>query len=249
MSQDSIFKGITRNVFILGVVSLFTDIASEMLYPVIPIFLTAVLGAPMPVVGLIEGIAESTSSVFKVLSGWFSDLIKKRKPFVIAGYSFSSFAKPLLFFAYSWPAVLFARFLDRTGKGLRTSARDAMIADSTDEAYRGKAFGFHRAMDSIGACIGPLLAIWLLFIFKGDLRLIFLIAFIPAAIGVFILIAFLEERAIRKNDKSPVLRFSEIGRFGPDFRNFLLISLVFAVGNSSDAFLRSRSYWRTFFIT
>ena len=241
MARNPIFKGITGSVFILGAVSLFTDIASEMLYPVIPIFLTAVLGAPMSVVGLIEGIAESTSSVLKVFSGWLSDLTGRRKPFVVAGYSLSSFAKPLLFFAYSWPVVLLARFIDRTGKGLRTSARDAMIADSTDEAYRGKAFGFHRAMDSIGACIGPLLAIWFLFIFKGDLRLIFLVAFIPAAIGVLILVALLKETGIKNSDKSSALYLSDIERFGPDFNRFLLVSLVFAIGNSSDAFLIIRS--------
>ena len=125
-------RGIKKNIVILGAASFFTDISSEMLYPIIPIFLTAVLGAPMSVLGLIEGAAESTASILKGLSGWLSDRTGRRRPFVVWGYSLSSFAKPLLFFAYTWPIVLVSRLLDRIGKGLRTSARDAMIADSTD---------------------------------------------------------------------------------------------------------------------
>jgi len=156
------FKGIKPNVIVLGIASFFTDISSEMLYPVIPIFLTSVLGAPMSIVGLIEGIAESTASILKAFSGWLSDRIGKRRPFVVTGYTLSSLAKPLLFFAYVWPMVLLSRFLDRMGKGLRTSPRDAMIADSTDASFRGKAFGLHRAMDTLGAILGPLLAIYFL---------------------------------------------------------------------------------------
>lgn len=149
--------------FNFGIVSFFTDISSEMLYPIIPIFLTAVLHAPMSVVGLIEGIAESTASLLKVISGWLSDKSGKRKPFVIYGYSLSTIAKPLLAFAATWHFVLAARFLDRFGKGLRSSARDALIADSTEAQYRGKAFGFHRALDTVGAVLGPLIALVLLY--------------------------------------------------------------------------------------
>lgn len=233
-------KGIKKNVVVLGIASFFTDISSEMLYPIIPIFLTAALGAPMSIVGLIEGIAESTASVLKALSGWFSDRIRKRRPFVITGYTFSSLAKPLLFLAYVWPTVLVARFIDRFGKGLRTSARDALIADSTDAAYRGKAFGFHRAMDTFGACIGPLLAIWFLAIFKENLRPIFLIAFIPALLTVLILAFFLKKEPPHAGATAGVVRFN-LKAFSPAFKRFLLISSIFAIGNSSDAFLIMRA--------
>ena len=241
MDKD-IIKGVKKNVFILGLVSFFTDISSEMLYPIIPIFLTAVLHAPMSVVGLIEGIAESTASILKVVSGWLSDRSGKRKPFVIYGYSLSTIAKPLLAFAATWHFVLAARFLDRFGKGLRSSARDALIADSTDAQYRGKAFGFHRALDSVGAVIGPLIALLLLSYFTiGDtehkFRLIFLIAFIPALISVLLLLFFVTEKPGERKDG---LKF-KLSDFSRDFKIFLLISIVFAIGNSSNAFLILRT--------
>jgi len=224
----------------LGVVSFFTDVSSEMLYPIIPIFLTSVLGAPMSIVGLIEGIAESTASILKAVSGWMSDRIRRRQPFMVAGYSLSSLAKPILFFAYAWPVVLLSRFLDRLGKGLRTSARDAMIADSTDAPYRGKAFGFHRAMDSLGACIGPLLAILFLAGMKENLRMVFLIAFIPALLAVLTLVFFLKERPAPPPATDAHPR-GVVGNFGPDFKRFLFASSIFAIGNSSDAFLIVRA--------
>ncbi len=234
-------KGIKKNVIVLGLASFFTDISSEMLYPIIPIFLTSVLGAPMSIVGLIEGIAESTASILKALSGWFSDKIKKRRPFVIGGYFLSALSKPLLFLAYIWPTVLVARFIDRFGKGLRTSARDAMIADSTEAAYRGKAFGFHRAMDTLGACIGPLLAILFLNIFKDNLRDVFLIAFIPALLTVLVLVFFLKKEDKVLPDRSESSIDIRSVRFGPNFKKFLLISSIFAIGNSSDVFLIMRA--------
>jgi len=236
LSRD-IIKGIKKNVFVLGLVSFFTDISSEMLYPIIPIFLTAVLGAPMSVVGLIEGIAESTASIMKVVSGWLSDRAGKRKPFVIYGYSLSAIAKPLLAFASTWHFVLGARFLDRFGKGIRSSARDALIADSTDAQYRGKAYGFHRALDTMGAVIGPLIALILLYYLDGNYRSIFLIAFIPAFISVVLLFLYVSEK---KSHKIEGLRFKLSG-FSREFKSFLLISVIFAIGNSSDAFLIIRA--------
>ncbi len=243
MDKD-IIKGVKKNVFILGLVSFFTDISSEMLYPIIPIFLTAVLHAPMSVVGLIEGIAESTASILKVVSGWLSDKSGKRKPFVIYGYGLSTVAKPLLAFAATWHFVLTARFLDRFGKGLRSSARDALIADSTEAQYRGKAFGFHRALDTVGAVFGPLIALVLLYYLDrttGDIgasyRIIFLIAFIPALISVLLLLFFVTEKAGEIKDD---LKF-RLSDFSRDFKIFLLISVVFAVGNSSNAFLILRA--------
>ena len=234
------FKGIKKNVFVLGVASFLTDISSEMLYPVIPIFLTSVLGAPMSVVGLIEGIAESTASVLKAFSGWLSDKIGRRQPFVVWGYALSSIAKPILFFAYAWPIVLLSRFLDRLGKGLRTSPRDAMIADSTDAQFRGKAFGLHRAMDTLGAILGPLLVIYFLTGLKENIRIVFLIAFVPAALAVLTLIFFLKEAHSSVRARNGI-KGIDLKTFGPGFKQFLFASSIFAIGNSSDAFLIVRS--------
>lgn len=234
------FDNIKKNVVVLGAASFFTDISSEMLYPIIPIFLTATLGAPMSIVGLIEGIAESTASVLKAFSGWISDVLKKRRPLVIWGYSLSSISKLILFAAYAWPTVLVARFLDRTGKGIRTSPRDAMLADSSEPAYRGKSFGFHRAVDSLGACIGPLAAIFFLMVLKEDLRTVFLIAFIPALLAVLTLVFFLKETPIGLSAGGTIQRFN-FKVLSPDFKKFLIASAIFAVGNSSDAFLIVRA--------
>lgn len=240
-----IFKGLNKNVVVLSVTSFFTDISSEMLYPIIPVFLTSVLGAPMSVVGLIEGIAESAASILKAFSGWFSDLFRKRQPFITLGYFLSAMGKLAIFFAQTWPIVLVARFIDRFGKGVRTSPRDAMLADSVDSAYRGKAFGFHRGLDTLGACLGPLLAILFLSVLKENLRSIFLIAFVPAIISVIVLILFLKERPVQVRHSPPdggILPSRwDLKAFSPLFRRFLLISSVFAIGNSSDAFLIMRS--------
>lgn len=234
----TIVKGIKKNVFVLGLVSFFTDISSEMLYPIIPIFLTAVLGAPMAVVGVIEGIAESTASILKVVSGWLSDISGKRKPFVVSGYSFSAISKPLLALAYTWHFVLAARFIDRFGKGVRTSARDALIADSTETVYRGKAFGLHRSLDTAGAVIGPFLALTLFYYLNGNYRSIFLIAFIPAIISVAILFLFVSEKKSKRKDMAERFKWSDFGR---EFKLLLLISIVFALGNSSNVFLILRA--------
>jgi len=231
--------GISKNVFVLGLVSFFNDVASEMIYPIVPIFLTTVLGAPVAIVGLIEGIAESTASVLKVVSGWLSDKLQKRKPFVVAGYSFSAISKILLSLAFSWPFVLFARFIDRFGKGVRTSARDALIAESSDTSTRGKSFGFHRALDTLGAVVGPLIALLAIHFLDNNFRLIFFLAFIPACIGILLLLFFVKERKKEAN-LSPALNLSW-RNLDPSFKIFLLISFVFALGNSSDAFLILRA--------
>jgi len=231
--------GISKNVFILGLVSFFNDVASEMIYPLVPIFLTSVLGAPVAVIGLIEGIAESTASVLKVVSGWLSDKWRKRKPFILAGYSFSAISKILLGLAFSWPFVLFARFIDRFGKGVRTSARDALIAESSDTSTRGKSFGFHRALDTLGAVVGPLIALLAIHFLDNNFRLIFFLAFIPACIGIFLLSFFVKERKKEAN-LSPTLNL-KWRNLNPSFKIFLLISFIFALGNSSDAFLILRA--------
>jgi MFS family permease len=230
---------IPKNVFILGLVSFFNDIASEMIYPLVPIFLTSVLGAPVSVVGLIEGIAESIASILKVISGWMSDKMQKRKPFVISGYSLSAFSKIIFSLAYSWPVVLLARFIDRFGKGTRTSARDALITESSDSSARGRTFGFHRAMDTMGAVIGPLLAIVAMQILNENYRFIFLLSFIPAFIGVLLLFFFVKEKD-RKSKSTADFQFNWKS-LDPSFKVFLFISFIFALGNSSNAFLILRA--------
>ncbi len=231
---------IRGNVFFLGLVSLFNDIASEMVYPIVPLFLTGVLGAPVSVVGIIEGIAEATASVLKAFSGWLSDRLRRRKWFVVAGYSFSTLSRIGLALSTRWLHVLAARFVDRFGKGTRTSARDALIADSTDATQRGAAFGFHRAMDTVGAIIGPLLAILFLKLLHEQYSLFFWLAAIPSAIGVLILVAFVREPVRRSTVVQALPKFS-LSQFNRPFKLFLAVNVIFALGNSSDAFLILRA--------
>jgi MFS family permease len=247
-------KSVSKNVIFLGFVSLFNDIASEMIYPIVPIFLKSVLGAPASVIGLIEGIAESTASLLKVISGWFSDKFKRRKVFIIFGYGLSSISKVLMGLAGSWPFVLFARFIDRFGKGTRTSARDALILESTEPENRGRAFGLHRSMDSLGAVIGPLLALVLIYFFQDKYSTIFFIAFIPSFLGV-LLIFFVKEKAKFqtadiKQAVTPAFKF-RWSDLDSRFKSFLFVSIVFAIGNSSDAFLilRSQNLGLSIFLT
>ncbi len=236
-----VFKGLSLNVVILGAVSLLNDAASEMIYPLLPAFLTSVLGAGPEALGVIEGIAESTAALLKLYSGYVSDRVKKRKGWVVAGYSISNVIRPLISFSTSWLHVLVLRFSDRVGKGLRTSPRDAMIADSTPPEYRGKAYGFHRAMDHGGAVIGPLAATALLFLFHDNMKSIFLLSFIPGTLAVAMLLFGLKERrAARTKQETPSSGFSVRSAWAEmpaSFRTFLLIILLFALGNSSDAFL------------
>lgn len=235
--RRGLFRGLTPNVIRLGLVSFFADISSEMLYPLIPIFLTAVLGAPMAIVGVIEGAAEATASLLRTVSGRLSDLSGRRRPYVLAGYTLSAFAKPLLALAMGWPLVLLARVADRFGKGLRSSPRDALLADSVDAASRGRAFGWHRGMDTAGAVLGPLLALALIAVAREQWRLIFLLAFIPGIIGAG-LVLFVRERRRPAPAAPPRLRLSA---FPPAFRQYLAAWGVFAIANSSDVFLILRA--------
>ncbi len=230
-------KSIPRNVFFLGLVSFFNDVSSEMIYPIVPIFLTSVLHTPFAIVGLIEGTAEATASIGKFLFGAYSDYVQRRKPFVIGGYSFGAVSKILISLAYSWPLVLFARFIDRFGKGMRTAARDSLLLDSATENNRGFIFGFHRAFDSLGAVVGPLLALGLLAILKENMRLTFFIAFIPACIAVVLLFFFVHET--KKPDAEKKFHFKKFrwGLLDKKLKLFLFISFLFSAGNSSDAFL------------
>ena len=185
--------GLPRNVVLLGVTSFFADVSTEMIYPIVPIFLTTTLGAPVAAVGLIEGVAESTASLMKLVSGWLSDRLGRRLPLVISGYGLAAAGKLVLAAAYAWPVVLLARFIDRFGKGMRGSPRDALIADSTPAALRGRAFGLHRSMDTAGAVVGPLLGLALVALLDERLRLVFLIAAVPGFLSIASLLPGIED--------------------------------------------------------
>jgi MFS family permease len=193
---------ISPTVIALGLVSFFTDLSSEMIYPLLPVFLSSVLGAGAFALGLIEGVAETTASILKIVSGHMTDRTGKRKPFVLSGYGLSSTMRPLIGLATVWPAVLVLRFMDRVGKGIRTSPRDALIAEVTDPRFRGRAYGFHRAMDHAGAVFGPLAAVLLLKGFRLSLRTVFLFSAFPAVVVMVILVFFVQERGDRLSQES-----------------------------------------------
>ncbi len=229
-----LFKGITGNVLILGLVSFLTDLSSEMIYPLLPVFLTTVLGAGPAFLGVIEGVAESTASLLKLVSGIVSDRVRDRKKLVLSGYGISSLARPLVAAATGPLGVLVVRFADRVGKGIRTSPRDALIADSVDPAVRGKAYGFHRSMDHAGAIVGPLVATALLATVVTDLRTVFWLSAIPGVLSVLLIIFKLKEVGARRGmGNGGFLRLFPRGRLG----SYILILFLFTLGNSSDAFL------------
>lgn len=235
MEKESAEKVLNPTVVKLGLVSLFADIASEMLYPITPIFLTTVLGASMASVGFIEGFAEGVASLLKTYSGAWSDKILKRKPFIIFGYLFSALSKPMIGVATTWSHVLIARGLDRTGKGLRTAPRDALLAEAVPERLRGAAFGWHRAMDTLGAAIGPLLAILYLSMTQ-DLRAIYYWALLPGLVAVAIALLISEKKA-EPSKKATTIHFFEVRSFSSSFKAYLVAWTVFSLANSSDAFL------------
>lgn len=241
-------RALTPNVLRLGLVSFFADVSSEMLYPLMPIFLTAVLGAPVAAVGLIEGAAESVASLLKTVSGRIADRTGRRVELVFGGYSLSALAKPLIALANTWPLVLVARLVDRTGKGFRGSPRDAIIADSVDEGVRGSAFGWHRAMDTMGAVVGPLLALWLVSLANGNLRTVIWLAAIPGVLGALLVLTVADPRR-RKAGSEAAAKKAE-GAAGERlhwsavphrFRLYLGAWLPFVLVNSSDVFLILRA--------
>jgi MFS family permease len=230
--------GLSRNVLALGLVSLLTDVSSEMIYPLLPLFLTSVLGAGQIFVGLVEGVAESAASLTKLGSGWLSDRLGRRKELVVAGYTLSTLTRPLVAFALAPWHVLAVRFADRLGKGLRTSPRDALIAASTDVAIRGRAYGFHRSMDHLGAVAGPALAFGLLAMLGERLRMIFLLAAIPGFLSVLILVLWVSEVQVERAASREPRRAA---RLDGQLIRFLLVVTLFTLGNSSDAFLLLRA--------
>ncbi|MEA2015360.1 MAG: MFS transporter [Actinomycetota bacterium] len=250
-----------KNVYILGTISLFNDISSEMIYPLIPSFIKSVLGLGSAFLGIVEGIAESTSSILKLFTGYFSDKIQKRKPFVVGGYTLSNITRPLIGFVSSWGMLLFLRFSDRVGKGIRTSPRDAMIAGFSPAGRRGFAFGFQRAMDHSGAVIGSITASLLIYFFAMDVRNVFLLSLIPGTIAVLLVIFGIKggyaykkrnmlgnKPEIKRSShgeygggKGKIIRFSDFKKLGTRFPIFLVILIVFTLGNSTDAFLLLRA--------
>jgi MFS family permease len=240
MKKEKKIFGFSRNVTVAGFVSFFMDVSSEMIYPLVPLFLANVLGVNKSVIGLIEGIAESTASLLKVFSGWYSDRIGNRKWLMAVGYGISTLSRPFVALAISWQQVLGSRFIDRFGKGVRTAPRDAIIAESADTAYLGRAFGLHRSMDTMGAVVGPALAFFLLGLFSNDYRKVFWLSMVPGVIAVLLIIFFITEkkRAVAIHADRPKLTLKH---FDWRFKCFVLIASLFAVGNSSDVFLILRA--------
>ena len=237
-------RHLNRNVWVAGLVSLFTDISSEMIVPVLPLYLTGVLGAPAMVVGLIEGVAETTASLTKSVSGWLSDQVGRRKPLMVFGYGLSNLIKPLLGLTTGAGQVLAIRFADRFSKGVRGAPRDALIADSTPPDLRGRAFGLHRALDTVGAAIGPLLAALLLVLYADNFRAVFWWTAVPGVISVLLLLAFLRDTGAPAAARGVPRRQGwslSLRPLAPRLRWFVLISTLFALGNSADAFLVLRA--------
>jgi MFS family permease len=242
-------KPLPRTVWIVAGTSFLTDISSEMIINTLPLFLSNVLGVKTGLIGLIEGLAESLSSLLKVFSGWFSDLIGRRKGLAVLGYGISTLAKPLYYFATSWGIVATARWGDRVGKGIRTAPRDALVADSVDPGQLGHAFGLHRAADTAGAFLGLIiawLAVWMMqggsrLLHDSTFRTLVLLSLLPAVLAVVLLAFGVRETRLKKTAVPPRLAFASLGR---DFVVFMIIIGIFELGNSSDAFLILRAQER-----
>ena len=234
VTRTRYFAGVSRNTVLLAFTSLFADISSEMLYPVLPILLTQTLHASGSVVGLVEGIAQAAQNIVQGVSGWLSDKLQKRKSLALAGYLLSAVAKPLIGFATAWQGVLGARFLDRLGAGFRSAPRDALIASSVAEENRGRAFGLEGIGDNLGAFLGPLLAVVLLMSFHLGIRWIFYLAIVPGLLAVF-MILLVQERPVPVAAKSKI--DVNLRQFPQPYWKYLLVTALFGIGNSSNSFL------------
>ena len=244
------YKNLSPNVLALSVVSLLNDTSSEIIYPLLPAFLAITLGATPFAIGLIEGFAETVSSLLKLFSGYLSDKFEKRKLLAFAGYSLSGLLRPLLAFVSSWQQVLVLRVTDRTGKGIRGAPRDALIADSTAPENRGFAFGFNRAADHLGSVAGPLIAFVLLYLWAenpvkptaNDYSSIFLVAAIPAILGVLVLIVFVKDKKHKTQETANITPIKlSLKEFDGNFKRFLIVVALFTLSNSTDAFLLLRA--------
>lgn len=266
---DQKIWGLDPNVFFAGVASFFMDISSEMVYALVPIFLSSVLGVNKSLIGVIEGIAESTASLLKMFAGWLSDRLGRRKGLMLFGYGVSTLSRPVLALSGSWGMVLGSRFVDRFGKGLRTAPRDAIVADSVRKEELGRSFGFHRAMDQFGAVLGPAIAFLVLYLRPGGYRAVFWISLVPGALCVAVIWFFIRDRRRAANEpaqqekpgagaptventasgpvenvgRGPVRsRFwGRVRRLRGPLLAYLFVTGVFALGNSSDAFLILRA--------
>jgi len=246
VSSKGRLRDLPRNVWATSLTSFFMDISSEMVINVLPLFLANVLGVKTNVIGLIEGVAESTASLLKVFSGWLSDKLRARKWLAVSGYALAALAKPFFYVANSWLAVAGVRWADRVGKGVRTSPRDALVADSISEDQRGLAFGFHRAADTSGAVLGLLIAlaaVWFAQRGAGELtestfRTIVLISLAPALLAVLSLAIGAQDVPVKETRERPRISFRGLGR---RFALFMLIVGIFDLGNSADAFLVLRA--------
>ena len=239
-------RQLPRNVWAVSITSLFMDISSEMVINILPLFLSNVLGVQTSIIGLIEGIAEATASILKLFSGWLSDKLGSRKWLAVAGYSISAFTKPFFYFASSWVLIAGVRWVDRIGKGIRTSPRDALVADSTTKEMRGLAFGFNRALDKAGAVVGLLIAagvVWMtqantLDLSKSTFQIIVLLSLIPAFLAVLSLVIGTKDVAVTGQRAVPKFSLRSMGK---PFNIFLVIVSIFTLGNSSDGFLVLRA--------
>jgi MFS family permease len=232
--------GLSRPVWLLGWVSFFTDTASEMVYPLLPLFLTRVLGAGAMSLGVIEGVAEGANSLLKIVSGWLADRTGAPKRLVLAGYGLSSLVRPLMSFVTMWPQVLALRFIDRLGKGVRTSPRDAMLASFAPERTRGRVYGFHRAMDHAGAVAGPLVATAYLYFHPEAYRALFTWTLVPGIIVILLILRLPDARlGVRARQDAPAVR-PRRAPLPPQFRRAMAVITIFSLGNASDAFILLR---------
>jgi MFS family permease len=240
--------GISRNTVLLAFTSLFADISSEMLYPILPIFLTQTLHASGSVVGVVEGIAEAAQNLVQGFSGWLADKLQKRKALALIGYFVSALGKPLMGIAISWPGALGSRFLDRLGAGFRSAPRDALIASSVPDEYRGHAFGLEGIGDNLGAFLGPLLAVLLFVSFHFEIRWIFLLAIVPGLLA-FLMVLLVHERRVPVAAKSKI--DVSLRKFPGGYWKYLSVIAVFELGNSSNSFLilQTKSIGASFAVT
>jgi MFS family permease len=236
-------KPLPNTVWALGAVSLCMDFSSELVHALLPVFMTAVLGAGMVAVGIVEGIAEATASVVKVFSGALSDRLGRRKPLVVLGYGLAALSKPLFPLAASVPLVLAARFLDRVGKGIRGAPRDALIADVTSPGERGAAYGLRQALDTVGAVLGPLAAIGLMLLLASDIRAVLWVAAIPAILAVIVLVVFVKEpehkEAISRIENP--ISLASLGSLGTHYWLVVSLGAMLTLARFSEAFLVIRA--------
>lgn len=247
--QKPTLRNMPRNVWAVSLTSFLMDISSEMVMNILPLFLSNVLGVKTNIIGVIEGVAETTSSLLKMFSGWFSDKVGGRKWLAVLGYGISALSKPFFYFANTWGVVAGARWSDRLGKGIRTAPRDALVADSVQEGQRGLAFGFHRAADTAGAMLGLIIALLVTWLVQRDaelltastFRTIVLISIVPAILAVLALAIGVKETIKKNQHVMPKFAFKSLGK---PFMTFMIIVAIFDLGNSSDAFLVLRAQER-----